>query len=581
MIKNRSIIEVISDLWVHISPKKRFYLKLLIIVMVVTSFAEIISLGSVLPFLGLLIYPENSEYRYLLSYFDIKSIFGENIFLAATLILIFSSIFVAFMRLFLLWLTTKVSISIGSDISYQAYKKTLYQPYIVHISRNTSNVIATISTKTNTVIYNAILPTLHILSSLMIASSMILTLLFLNAKITLIAFFFFALFYFVIVFSIRKVLQKKGEAISSNQNLLIKALQEGLSGIRDILIDGSQSFFLRYFKKADYGLRRAQGFNYFLGQSPRYIMESSAIIFIAVLAYKFSNSNGPEKSILPSLGVLALAAQKLLPVMQQIFVSWTSLQSGKAGLNDILLLLNQQVPEKNIKSNDVFFRKSITLKDISFRYNKDGPWVLHKINLDIKKGQIIGFIGKTGGGKSTLIDIIMGLLEPSKGSVFIDGSLLNQSNCQSWKAHISHVPQFIFLADSSIKENIAFGLPVEEINDNLINYATEKAQLLDFVNSLPEKFDTIIGERGMRLSGGQRQRIGIARALYKKSEIIILDEATSSLDNETESYVMNGLEGIPGNITLIIIAHRLSTLKSCSKVFEVKNKAIFPHKLLS
>ena len=581
MIKSRSTIEVLCDLWIHISPKKRFYLKLLIIVMFITSFAEIISLGSVLPFLGLLIYPESTEYKYLLSYFDIKSVFGENIFLVATLILIFSSIFVAFMRLLLLWLTTKVSISIGSDISYEAYKRTLYQPYIIHISRNTSNVIATISTKTNTVIYNAILPTLHILSSLMIASSMILTLLFLNAKITLIALLFFALFYFLIVFLIRNVLQKKGETISNNQNLLIKSLQEGLSGIRDILIDGSQSFFLKYFKKADFGLRRAQGFNYFLGQSPRYIMESSAIIFIAVLAYKFSSSDGSEKSILPSLGVLALAAQKLLPIMQQIFVSWTSLQSGKAGLNDILLLLNQQMPKKNIRSKDIFFRKAITLKDISFRYSKDDQWILHKVNLEIKRGQIVGFIGKTGGGKSTLIDIIMGLLEPSKGSIFIDGIVLNQSNSRSWKAHISHVPQFIFLADSSIKENIAFGLPVEEISDDLINYAAEKAQLLDFVNSLPKGFDTIIGERGMRLSGGQRQRIGIARALYKKSEIIILDEATSSLDNETESSVMNGLEEIQGDITLIVIAHRLSTLKSCSKVFEIKNKTIYSHKLLS
>ncbi len=548
--------------------------------MFITSFAEIISLGSVLPFLGLLIYPESSEYTYLLSYFDIKSISGEDIFLAATLMLIFSSILVASMRIFLLWFTTKVAISIGSDISYEAYKKTLYQPYIVHVSRNTSDVIATISTKTNTVIYNAILPTLIFISSMMIASSMILTLLFFNARITLITFFFLALFYFLIVFSIRKILQKKGEMISSNQNILIKALQEGLSGIRDILIDGSQSFFLRYFKKADLLLRKAQGFNYFLGHSPRYIMESLTIIFIAVLAYKYSSSNVSEKSILPSLGLLALAAQKLLPVMQQIFVSWTSLQSGKAGLNDILYLLNQEMPQKKISSNDIFFRKSITLKDVSFRYKNDQALILNKVNLDIKKGQIIGFIGKTGGGKSTLVDIIMGLLEPSKGSVFIDGSELNQTNCQSWQAHIAHVPQFIFLADSSIKENIAFGVPEEEINDNLLIYAAEKAQLFDFVNSLPNGFDTAIGERGMRLSGGQRQRIGIARALYKKSEIIILDEATSSLDNETESSIMSSLEAIKDNITLIIIAHRLSTLKNCSKVFEIKNKTIYPHKLL-
>lgn len=310
-------------------------------------------------------------------------------------------------------------------------------------------------------------------------------------------------------------------------------------------------------------------------------MESSAIIFIAVLAYKFSSSDGSEKSILPSLGVLALAAQKLLPIMQQIFVSWTSLQSGKAGLNDILLLLNQQMPKNNIRSKDIFFRKSITLKDISFRYSKDDQWILHNVNLEIKKGQIVGVIGKTGGGKSTLIDILMGLLEPSKGSIFIDGIALNQSNYRSWKAHISHVPQFIFLADSSIKENIAFGVPAEEIDDNLINYAAEKAQLLDFINTLPKGYDTIIGERGIRLSGGQRQRIGIARAFYKKSEIIILDEATSSLDNETESSVMAGIEEIQGDITVIVIAHRLSTLKSCSKVFEIKNKTTYSRKLFS
>jgi len=357
---------------------------------------------------------------------------------------------------------------------------------------------------------------------------------------------------------------------------MIKTLQEGLGGIRDVLIDGTQQFFCQQYRSADLPLRRASGNNAFIGQSPRYIMESIGIILISGIAYTMQMQEGEIKSTIPILGALALGAQRLLPVLQQAYSSYTLIKGSESSFNDILDLLNQPLPNHAIQAQltPISFSKEISLKNLSFRYAPNTPWVLKDINLTITKGSRIGFMGVTGSGKSTLLDIIMSLLTPTKGGVIIDSQPINVENHITWQSHIAHVPQTIYLSDGTIKENIAFGIPKEEINYDRIKEVARQAKIDQLIKGWPDGYDTVVGERGVRLSGGQRQRIGIARALYKRADVLIFDEATSALDSKTEQSVMKAIEGLEKELTILIIAHRLTTLKGCDQIVEITQGGI-------
>jgi ATP-binding cassette subfamily B protein len=274
--------------------------------------------------------------------------------------------------------------------------------------------------------------------------------------------------------------------------------------------------------------------------------------------------------IIATFGVLGLAAQRMLPLMQQCYSSWSIIQSNNQSLGDILDLLDQPLP--TYSEEKISFNDELKIADVSFRYGEELPYILKNVNLTIKKGSRVGLIGATGAGKSTLIDIIIGLLEPTSGKLLVDGVSIKHGNARGWQINVAHVPQSIFLSDASISENIAFGVPSNAIDISRVRIAAELAELADFIESLPYKYQTVVGERGARLSGGQRQRIGIARALYKNASVIILDEATSALDGETEKLVMSAIEGLAGNVTLIIIAHRLSTLRACTEIVELDGK---------
>jgi len=357
---------------------------------------------------------------------------------------------------------------------------------------------------------------------------------------------------------------------------VIKSLQEGLGGIRDVLIDGSQATYCQVYRNADLRLRRAQGNSAFISASPRYGMEALGMLLIAALAYSLAQQDDGIAKAIPILGALALGAQRLLPVLQQAYGSWAGIQSGQAALQDTLNLLDQPLPSyaDQPAAEPLSFKHTISLKQLAFRYSPQTPYVLEQINLTIAKGSRVGFIGATGSGKSTLLDIVMGLLEPTEGTLEIDGKPVTPGNNRAWQAHIAHVPQAIFLADSSIEENIAFGVPPDQIDHERVRQAAQQAQIADIIETWPKQYQTFVGERGIRLSGGQRQRIGIARALYKQADVIIFDEATSALDNETEQAVMQAIEGLNENLTILIIAHRLTTLKNCTQIVELSECGI-------
>ena len=303
---------------------------------------------------------------------------------------------------------------------------------------------------------------------------------------------------------------------------------------------------------------------------------ANSMVLIDIFVLALTNRPGGITSALPLLGMLALGAQRLLPLMQQIYGNWSVVAGSHAALNDVVNLLNQPFPSNHYKeeSKPINIENSFSLQNIQFRYNDDTPWVLDNISLEIKKGSRIGLIGATGSGKSTTLDLIMGLLEPSKGSLVVDNRIIDDSLIRSWRRTVAHVPQSIFLADSSIAENIAFGVLPDQIDMDRVKKAASKAMISDFIESRKNNYNEIVGERGVRLSGGQRQRIGIARALYKKANIIIFDEATSALDNETEEIVMETIRNLGNDLTLIIVAHRLTTLKDCTKIIELQNGKI-------
>jgi ATP-binding cassette subfamily B protein len=274
--------------------------------------------------------------------------------------------------------------------------------------------------------------------------------------------------------------------------------------------------------------------------------------------------------------MLALGAQRLLPLMQQLFGNWSVVAGSKGSMRDVLNLLDQPLPTfaNQSEPEPLKLSQSIVFQEVSFRYSNHTPWVLNDVNLTIPKGAHVGIIGATGSGKSTLLDLMMGLLRPTRGRILVDGNPIDLTNQRAWQRTIAHVPQSIYLTDATITENIAFGIPPGQIDIERVRKAAQQAQIAHFIESRIEGYDAVVGERGVRLSGGQRQRIGIARALYKQASVLIFDEATSALDNDTEQAIMETIEDLNKEITLFMIAHRISTLKKCNLTLIVENGKI-------
>jgi ATP-binding cassette, subfamily B, bacterial PglK len=542
--------------------------------MVIASLAEIISIGAVLPFLGVLTAPEQ-VYQHALMQPVIQTLAltkPEQLILPLTILFITAALLAGVIRLTLLYAMTRLSFTTGADLSINIYRRTLYQEYEVHVSRNSSEVINSIITKTSTVINGILTPILLLISSTIMLVGIMGALFAINTTIALSAFIGFGSLYWLVIRYTKNHLKDNSKTIANQSTQMIKSLQEGLGGIRDVLIDGTQQFYCKLYRNADLPLRRASGNNAFIGGSPRYAMEAIGMTLIAGLAYLLTQQEDEMVTAIPVLGALALGAQRLLPVLQQAYASYSTIKGSKSSFEDVLNLLDQPLPEyaDQPPPEPIPFVKEIKLNNLNFRYTKGSPWVLKNINLSLKKGSRIGFMGVTGSGKSTLLDIIMGLLPATEGGLIIDNQIISTQNRRAWQAHIAHVPQNIYLSDSTIEENIAFGIAKELIDHQRVKKAAEQAQISELIEQWKDGYQTFVGERGIRLSGGQRQRIGIARALYKQANILIFDEATSALDNETEQAVMDAIEDLGEEVTILIIAHRLTTLKGCDKIIKLE-----------
>ena len=545
----------------------------MLILTLLSLFFEILNLISIIPFIGILTEPTKIYDSNYVNY--IKNILvitkPADLVIPISIIFAFLSLFTGFVRLILLWITTRLGNQAGAEISVEIYKKTLYQPYYIHIQRSSSEIISGITQKVS-ITTSILVSFTTLISTITLFLSIIGTLLFVDATVALIAMVCFGLAYFFVVKMTRSRLINNSKLITEEQTNVIKSLQEGLGAIRDVLLDNSQKIYTNIYQKAIVKLQNATGENTFMSQAPRYGMEALGMSLIAILVLVLSYRPGGIGAVLATLGMLALSAQKLLPLMQQIFANWSTIIGNKSALNNVIELLGQELPIDSITENSskITFKSNLILNNVWFRYSKNTPWILEGINMTIKKGSRVGFVGPTGSGKTTTLDILMGLLSPVNGFIKVDDLMIEHNNQSSLRKLISHVPQSIFLTDNTIAENIAFGIPRDKIDQLRLIESAKQAQILDFIQNTENGFKTTVGERGVRLSGGQRQRIGIARALYKKAEILIFDEATSALDSKTEEDVMLAIENLSDDLTILIIAHRTSTLSKCDYIVRLE-----------
>lgn len=581
MIEHRTsstgLLALLAQLFRHISRRRRYQFMLLLGLTLASSLAEIVSLGAVVPFIGILTQPEKVFNAPLISGIvqgiGITSVAG--LVLPLTVAFAVAALIAGGLRLLLLWVSIRLANATGADLSVEVYRRTLYQPYRVHVARSSSEIISGITQKVGTA--TSVLTSLvTVVTSAALFAAILITLFVINPIVATVAVISFGASYGVIAWKTRRRLKDNSKCIAQEQTRVVKSLQEGLGAIRDILLDGTQAVYCEVHKNAVKQLQRATGENQYITLGPRYVMEALGMVLIAILAYTLNYQPGGIGAALPVLGALALGAQRLLPLLQQLYGNWTFVGGSQAALRDVLDLLEQSLPDDANAPlpAPLVFRDAICFDNVCFQYSSDSPWVLNGINLTIPKGMRIGFVGSTGSGKSTALDMLMSLIEPTQGRILVDGQEIVGEHRRAWQRTIAHVPQSIYLADATIAENIAFGVPPGQIDLGNVRQAAEQAHIAEFIEATPRGYNAIVGERGVRLSGGQRQRIGIARALYKKATVLVFDEATSALDSETESAVMESIENLNSDITIMIIAHRLTTLQHCGTIVQLERGQI-------
>jgi HlyD family secretion protein len=562
----------------NVQRAKLLRLQFLVVLM---SICEVISVLAIGPFMSLVADTGqlNNSSSLLGQIFNATGIQSANQFIilagsAALGLLILSAIISSFT----IWRLYMYGSRVGADLANRLFALYLHKPWLYHASSNSSELTNKIAQECQRITNGIIGPVMQMNAKLVLVTFMSIAIFSYNFAITFIGLMIFIVAYFFLFKFARTQLDKNGLAITNEQAKRFKLMGEGFGGIKDTLLLGRQNIFIDRFSNASSKFARSQGNTQVLAQVPRYMLELLAYgSIISLILYLLITANNNLAQILPILSIYALAGFKLLPSLQHLY---SSLSQIRANLSSFINLREDLQASKDIKSeglnnaptnlSKMSFSDQILLKNISFSYPEIASNVLNDINISIPRNSVIGIVGPSGSGKSTLVDILLGLISPNIGSIEVDGINVHES-LRSWQNLLGYVPQNIFLADTSIRENIAFGLPEQLINEVQLEEAVQLAKLDEFIDTLPLGLDTIVGERGIQLSGGQCQRIGIARALYERSEVLLMDEATSSLDGITEQYIMESIKRLQGKKTIILVAHRLATVKSCDTIFLLKD----------
>jgi len=540
--------------------------------MLVGAGAEMLGISAVLVFLTLLTKPERLTTSPMWHRFEAWIHYNPDPVIAATVGFVVVMVFSGGVRLALTWLTSSFSINAGLDFSAAAFRKVTSQPYKFYLTTGSDEILSRIEKVhiTNSVILVGVQAIVASFVALLIIGF----LLFLDFWIATTLGIVLVGSYAAVSIIARSTLSRNSRVVAGAVAERVKQIQQAVGGIRDILIDRSQWVFQLDFERSGNRSRRPQVTNSFMQNSPRIVIEVIGMMAIMLLALALSRREGGLVGALPILGGLAIGAQRLLPLLQQSYYGWSMFFSNRQALLEVAGLL--ALPDADVsdaQGEQPSFALKIEFDDVSFAY-VDDRYVLRDVSLAIRKGDRIGIVGTTGSGKSTLTDLLLGLLEPTNGRILVDGRGLDRATMPGWQAQVAHVPQSIYLTDDTVARNIAFGVLADRVDMALVESAARSAGLHDFIMALPEQYETRCGERGIRLSGGQRQRIGIARALYKRATVLVLDEATSALDNETEQAVMQSIAELSTDITVIMIAHRLTSLSECGRIFSVERGAV-------
>jgi ATP-binding cassette subfamily B protein len=531
-----------------------------------------VSVAAIFPFLSALgntqQFLQEPRLRPLLGVLHIDT--AQRLVLALAIGFIATQVFGNGLALLVLHVRYKLAGRVAAAISSQAYYASLHQSFSFYSRQHSSALIQTLIGDTDQVCFGLLMPGFDLISNAILTPFLIFTLVLISWQIAIGSALILGISYFLIFRSRQQLLKLNGQLMTNSNQAKVQVIQESIGGIRELLLDHSQPFFHQLYNERENTLRYAFATNMIIANSPTPIIETIVLSSIAILALSLGRG-GDFSQVVPVLGSLSLGAKRLLPALQSVFGNLANVQGAQASLSRLLLTLDRPIDPlmQQPLPPPVGVDRELRLSEVWFRYDEGGDWVLRGLDLTIAAKTTVAFVGSTGSGKSTTADLILGLLSPQRGQVLVDGVPLQGQRLMQWQAAIAHVPQQIYLRDGSLASNIAFGLPEEEIDFLQVRKAAKLAQIDQFIDGLPAGYHTYVGEQGVRLSGGQRQRIGIARALYKNASIIVFDEATSALDNATEREVMAAIEGLGGQFTIILIAHRLSTVERCDLVIEL------------
>ena len=570
-------MNIIKKVFFLLAPSERRQAYLLLLMILIMAILDMIGVASILPFIAVLTNPSLIETNLMLnSIYKVSFIFGiENkqqfLFTLGILVFVLLVISLTFKAI-----TTYVQVRFIQMQEYTIGKRLvegyLHQPYSWFLNRHSADLGKTILSEVATVIGGCIFPLLDLISKSLVTIALITLLILADPKIALFVGFGLGSIYGCIFFFLRSFLKRIGKERLKNNQMRFTAVIEAFGASKEIKVAGLEQSYIKRFSIAAQNFAKYQALSQVIGQIPRFFLEAIAFGGVMLSILYLMNETGSFINSLPIISLYIFAGYRLMPAAQQIYTAFTQISFNSQSIDQLNKDIKNLKPfNSKEKQGALEFNKKIVLNNVHYNYPNSSRTALKNINIEIPAKAKIGIVGTTGSGKTTTIDIILGLLEPQKGNLEVDGQIITKQNSRAWQQSIGYVPQQIYLADETIAGNIAFGLDLKDINKEALEKASKIANLHEFVmNELPDKYQTTVGERGVRLSGGQRQRIGIARALYHNPKVLILDEATSALDNQTEQAVMDAVNNIGKDITIILISHRLNTVKNCDIVFKLE-----------
>ena len=574
-------MQIFKKILCLLNLRERRLAGVLLVLIIIMALLEMIGVASIMPFIAVLTNPSLVETNFALNkMFQASSMFGvednqQFLFALGILVFILLVVSVTFKAL-----NTYAQIRfvqmLQHNISKRLMERYLNQSYSWFLSRNSADFSKTILSETGIVIGNGVSALINLVAKGMVSIALLTLLILANPKIALIVGASLSISYLVIYKSTSNYIKRIGEKRFKKELLLFKSISEAFGAVKEIKMGGLEQIYIKRFSDPARTIAKNLASSSVVQQLPRFILEVIAFGGIMLLILFQMKQTGSFNNALPIISLYAFAGYRLMPALQEIYGVFSKFNFITPSVDKIhndfesLKLLNLNYEQEIISIN-----KKIDLKNIYYSYPNSSREALKNISLSIPVNTTVGLIGATGSGKTTTVDIILGLLEPEKGTLEIDEKIITRQNSRDWQRSIGYVPQFIYLSDDTLSANIAFGVEPKDINQKAVEKASKIANLHEFVsNELPDKYQTTIGERGVRLSGGQRQRIGIARALYHNPKVLIFDEATSALDNQTEKVVMDAVDKLSNNVTIILIAHRLNTLRKCDLIYKLEEGQI-------